>query len=76
MSKENALTAGMKADLTREVGGVRVDVGRAGNVRVKRMIYPAGFSWDKDLCAVVGSEYCQHAHRPGEAGMNRGDSPI
>jgi hypothetical protein len=29
---------------------------------VKRVIYPPGFRWAKDMKAVVGTELCQHAH--------------
>jgi hypothetical protein len=47
---------------TRVVGGVQVDVVQAGTARVKRMIYPPGFSWSKDLKAAMGTDYCQHAH--------------
>jgi hypothetical protein len=46
----------------RQVGHVRLEVGRAGAARVKRMIYPAGFHWAKDMKAVVGTELCMHAH--------------
>jgi hypothetical protein len=44
------------------VGGVRVDVVRAGSARVKRLIYPAGFRWSKDMQPVVKTESCLHAH--------------
>ena len=46
----------------REVGGVRLDVGRAGNARVKRLIYPAGFRWSVHMKPIVGSDQCMHAH--------------
>ena len=52
----------MQGDEHREVGGVQVDIVRAGNARVKRMIYPPGFRWDTHLSAVVGSQLCNHAH--------------
>ena len=35
---------------------------RAGDGRVKRVIYPPGFSWSRELKAIVGTELCQHAH--------------
>jgi hypothetical protein len=47
---------------SREIGGVRVDVFRAGIGRVKRMIYPPGFDWRVHLMDALGSEYCNHAH--------------
>jgi hypothetical protein len=46
----------------RDVGRVRLDVGRAGAGRVKRLIYPAGFRWSKDMKPVVGTDLCIHAH--------------
>jgi hypothetical protein len=46
----------------REVGGVRLEVGRAGAARVKRMIYPAGFRWSVDMKPIVGTALCMHAH--------------
>src|ERR1035438_5578756 len=30
--------------------------------RVKRVIYPAGFRWSKDMKAIVGTDLCMHAH--------------
>jgi hypothetical protein len=41
---------------------VRLEGGRAGNGRVKRMIYPPGFKWSTDLRDHVGTDYCMHAH--------------
>ena len=41
---------------------MRLDVGRAGAARVKRMIYPPGFRWSKDMKPVVGTDLCMHAH--------------
>jgi hypothetical protein len=46
----------------REIGGVQVDTVRTGNSRVKRIIYPAGFRWSKDIKPVIGTDLCQHAH--------------
>jgi len=62
MSASDPLLAPVKADEHREVGGVQVDISKAGNVRVKRMIYPPGFNWDANLKAVVGTDLCMHAH--------------
>src|SRR5919197_4054965 len=47
---------------SREVGRVRLDVGRAGAARVKRMVYPPGFRWSVDMKPMVGTELCMHAH--------------
>ncbi|TGD83246.1 hypothetical protein [Hymenobacter wooponensis] len=52
----------LKDATRREVGGVQVDVVRTGNSRVKRVVYPVGFRWSKDLKPVIGTELCQHAH--------------
>ena len=46
----------------RQVGHVRLEVGRAGAGRVKRMVYPSGFHWAKDMKAIVGTDLCMHAH--------------
>ena len=46
----------------RDVGHVRVEVGRAGDARVKRMVYPVGFRWSVDMKPLVGTEFCMHAH--------------
>jgi hypothetical protein len=56
------LLGAVKGATHRFVGHVRLDVGRAGAARVKRMIYPAGFRWSKDMKPVVGTERCMHAH--------------
>jgi len=46
----------------REVGGVTLEVARAGAARVKRMIYPPGFRWSAHMKQIVGTDYCMHAH--------------
>ena len=45
-----------------EIGGVQLEVGRAGAARVKRMIYPARFRWSVDMKPVAGTDLCMHAH--------------
>ena len=62
MSPSDPLLGDMKSCETRTVGGVQVDVFRAGAGRVKRMIYQPGFRWSTHLKPIVGSELCQHAH--------------
>jgi hypothetical protein len=44
------------------VGGVAIDVLPAGNGRVKRVVYPAGFRWSAHMKPIVGTELCMHAH--------------
>ena len=56
------LLAPVKGAERRTVGHVRLDVGRAGEARVKRMVYPAGFRWSVDMKPIVGTERCMHAH--------------
>lgn len=46
----------------REIGGVALDVVRAGNGRVKRAVYPPGFRWSTHMKPVVGTPHCMHAH--------------
>ena len=46
----------------REIGHVLLEVGKAGNARVKRMVYPAGFRWSTDMKPVVGTDLCMHGH--------------
>jgi hypothetical protein len=46
----------------REVGGAQVDVLKAANGRVKRVVYPAGFRWSTALKPTVGTDHCMHAH--------------
>jgi hypothetical protein len=45
-----------------KVGGVVIEVARAGAARVKRVIYPAGFHWAADMKPTVGTDLCMHAH--------------
>src|SRR4029453_5265651 len=56
------LLAPLKGATRRTVGHVQLEVGRAGDARVKRMVYPAGFRWSVDMKPVVGTDLCMHAH--------------
>ena len=58
----DTLVANVKGAEHRDVGGVRLDVGRAGAARVKRMVYPVGFRWSVDMKPIVGTDLCMHAH--------------
>ena len=60
--KTDALLAAVRGAEHRYVGHVRLDVGRAGAARVKRMIYPPGFHWAKDMKPITGTDLCMHAH--------------
>jgi|SRR5688500_1681638 hypothetical protein len=61
-SRPSELFAPVKGAERREIGHVLLEVGRAGNARVKRMVYPAGFRWSKDMKPVVGTDLCMHGH--------------
>jgi hypothetical protein len=54
--------APVKGAERRDVGGVQLEIGRAGAGRVKRLIYPAGFRWSVDMKPIVGTDLCLHAH--------------
>jgi len=56
------LLAPVKGAERRDIGHVRLEVGRAGEARVKRLIYPVGFRWSKDMKPEVGTDLCMHAH--------------
>src|SRR5256886_16696044 len=58
----DALLAAVRGADRRDIGGVRLDVGRAGAGRVKRMVYPAGFRWSVDMKPIVRTDRCMHAH--------------
>ena len=58
----NPLFAPVQGAERREVGHVRLEVGRAGEARVKRMVYPPGFRWSVDMKPTVGTDLCMHAH--------------
>jgi hypothetical protein len=46
----------------REVGGLHLDIVRAGDCRIKRIIYPPGFRWSVNMKRVAGTDLCMHAH--------------
>jgi hypothetical protein len=61
----------------RQVNGVQIDITRAGQGRIRRVIYPAGFRWSKDMKATVGTDLCAHTHVgfiiEGEIGIQYAD---
>jgi hypothetical protein len=61
-SAADVLLAPIEGSEQRSVGGVRLDVKRAGDARVKRMVYPAGFRWSANMKPQVDTDYCMHAH--------------
>jgi hypothetical protein len=58
----DTLVAPMHGAEHREMGGVQIDVVPVANCRVKRVVYPAGFRWSRDMKPQVGTDYCMHAH--------------
>src|SRR5512142_3106052 len=46
----------------RQIGGVDLDIVRAGEARVKRVVYPPGFRWSTNMKPVSGTDLCMHAH--------------
>ena len=62
MSGIDPLMAPVPGAERRDVGGVKLEVVRAGAARVKRMIYPKGFCWSTDMKPLVHTDQCMHAH--------------
>ena len=62
MSATDPLLAPIPTAEHRELGGVQLDIVRAGSARVKRSIYPPGFHWARDIKPHVGTDTCMHAH--------------
>jgi hypothetical protein len=62
MSTNDPLLASIKSAEHRQIGGIQLDVVRAGGSRVKRIIYPPGFRWSTDMKPIVGTDLCMHAH--------------
>ena len=62
MTNQDVLLAPIAGAEHREVGGVQLDVVPAGNCNVKRVIYPVGFRWSKNMKPQVGTDFCMHAH--------------
>ncbi len=58
----DVLLAHIEGAQHQKIGGATVDVIKAGNGRIKRLIYPAGFRWSTHLRPVVGTDQCMHAH--------------
>lgn len=62
MELDDKLMAPIRDADTRSVAGVQLDIVRTGCSRVKRVIYPPGFRWSKDMKPIVQTDYCMHAH--------------
>ena len=62
MTENDPLLAPLKGSETREIGGLQLDIVRAGSARVKRIVYPPGFRWSTHMKPIVGTDFCMHAH--------------
>lgn len=62
MRTNDPLVAPVNGGEERDVAGVKVNMTRAGNGRVRRVIYPPAFRWSKDMKGQVGTDVCMHAH--------------
>jgi hypothetical protein len=62
MNAQDPLLAPIEGAAHREVGGVILDIVRAGAGRVKRTIYKPGFRWATDMKKLVATDLCMHAH--------------
>jgi len=45
-----------------EIGGVIVDEVPAGTGRIKRVLYPPGWRWTRDMSPITHTDLCMHAH--------------
>ena len=59
---DDPLVAPMKHADRRTLAGITIDVARAGNGRIKRLVYPPGFRWSTHMKPIVGTALCMHAH--------------
>ena len=62
MNVNDPLLAPLPGSEHREIGGLQLDIVRAGAGRVKRVVYPPGFRWSSHMKGVVGTDLCMHAH--------------
>lgn len=62
MNGDNPVFGQMSGTEMREVGSVQMDIVKTGAGRVKRVIYPPGFQWSKNMKQVSGTDLCMHAH--------------
>jgi len=62
MSATDPLVAPIAGSDRREVGGIELDIVKAGGCRVKRLVYPPGFRWSTHMKPVAGTDLCMHAH--------------
>ena len=61
MSDKDLLRAVNGAE-RRDINGVRTEITRVGSGRIRRVIYPVGFRWSKDMKPTVRTDHCLHTH--------------
>ena len=62
MSDQDPLLAPIEGADRKTVGGVIMDVVRAGDARVTRTIYGPGFRWKTHIQQAVRTDICMHTH--------------
>jgi hypothetical protein len=62
MSDTDPLLADIEGAERTEFAGVVIDTGRAGDARVRRIVYRPGFRWSVDIRPLVGGDVCEHVH--------------
>ncbi len=62
MSTTDPLLAPLDGADRRELPGATVEVLRAGDGRVKRVVYAPGFRWSTHIKPEIGTDLCMHAH--------------
>jgi hypothetical protein len=62
MTSNDPILAPIAGADRREVAGVLIDAGRAGDARVRRVVYQPGFRWSTHMKPLVGGDRCMHAH--------------
>lgn len=58
----HTLLGPIKGAERREIGGVQVDAVKAGEARIKRIVYQPGFRWSTHMQPITKTDRCMHAH--------------
>lgn len=79
-SSADPLLADVAGAERRDASGVRIEIGRAGLARIKRVVYPPGFRWSVHMKPFVHTDLCMHAHAGflarGTIGVEYGDGSV
>ncbi len=59
---DDALLGPIAGAESKDFAGMKIDVGKAGHARIKRLVYGVGGRWSTHVKPLVGTEYCEHAH--------------